>query len=42
MREALEKAMKLLEEAREEIQNLHGRDTDLTDRITDFLELYED
>lgn len=41
MKEALEKAMQLLKEAREEIQNLNGRDTDLTDRITDFLELYE-
>lgn len=41
MKEALEKAMELLEDAREEIQNCYGKDTDLTDRITDFLELYE-
>lgn len=40
MKEALEKAIKLLEEAREEIENCYGRDTDLTDRISDFLELY--
>lgn len=41
MKKALEEAMKLLEEAREDLQNCYGRDTDLTDRITDFLELYE-
>jgi len=41
VKEALEKAMKLLEEAREELQNCYGRETDLTERITDFLGLYE-
>ena len=41
MKKALEEAMKLLEEAREDLQNCYSRDTDLTERITQFLELYE-
>jgi len=41
VKKALEVAIKLLEEVREELQNCYGRDTDLTDRISDFLELYE-
>jgi hypothetical protein len=36
----LREATKLLEETREEIQNLYGRDTSLTERITAFLELH--
>jgi hypothetical protein len=42
MKKHLEEAMKLLEEAREEIQNLYGRDTELTDRIHAFIELHEE
>ena len=41
MENALEEAIKLLEEAREDLQNCYNRDTNLTERITDFLERYE-
>lgn len=33
-----EKAVKLLTEAREEIQNCHGRDTELTEKIAELLD----
>lgn len=41
MNTAFDEALRLLEYAREEIQNCYGEDTDLTDRITCFLGLYE-
>lgn len=36
----IEKAMELLEKSAEEIENLYGRETDLTTQIRDFLEDY--
>ena len=36
----IEKAMELLEKSAEEIENLYGRETNLTTQIKDFLENY--
>jgi hypothetical protein len=36
----IEKAIKLLEKCREEIQNCYGKDTELTIKITNFTENY--
>ena len=36
--EEFKKAIELLENAREEIQNCYGRDTELTEEISEFLE----
>lgn len=39
--ELLEKALNLLEKAREEIQNCYGKDTELTKEISECLESAE-
>lgn len=36
--ELLEKVLNLLEKAREEIQNLYGKDTELTEEISEWME----
>ena len=36
----IEKAMELLEKSAEEIENIYGRETDLTTQIRDFLKNY--
>ena len=42
MKNVKEEVIELLESAREDLQNCYGRDTELTERITEFLELYAD